>query len=152
MRKLAIYAATVVTLGCLLAGESLAQPGLRYGGSGGWGAGGKYGRAYDPMTVETVKGEVVAVSKITPMQGMSYGVHLALNTGKETLSIHLGPGWYIEHQDVKIEPKDMIEVKGSRTTFAGKPSIIAAEVRKGDETLKLRDEAGFPVWAGWRRR
>jgi hypothetical protein len=53
---------------------------------------------------------------------------------------------------VKIEPKDTIEVKGSRTTVAGKPAIIAAEVKKGDELLKLRDESGFPVWAGWRRR
>jgi hypothetical protein len=53
---------------------------------------------------------------------------------------------------VKIMPGDKIEVKGSRITFQGKPTIIAAEVKKGEETLKLRDENGFPVWAGWRRR
>ena len=43
-------------------------------------------------------------------------------------------------------------MKGARTTFAGKPAIIAAEVKKGDEVLKLRDDSGFPVWSGWRRR
>jgi hypothetical protein len=26
------------------------------------------------------------------------------------------------------------------------------EVKKGDEVLKLRDDNGFPVWSGWRRR
>jgi hypothetical protein len=75
-----------------------------------------------------------------------------LKTDKETLSVHLGPVWYLENQDIKIEAKDKIEVKGSKITFEGKPAIIAAEVRKGDDVLKLRDEAGFPSWSGWRRR
>jgi hypothetical protein len=68
------------------------------------------------------------------------------------MSVHLGPAFYLENQDVKIEPKDKVEVKGSRVTFGGKPAIIAAEVKKGDEVLKLRDENGFPMWSGWRRR
>ena len=86
------------------------------------------------------------------MKGMSYGAHLTVKTDKGAIAVHLGPGWYLENQDVKIEPKDKIEVKGSRITFQGKPAIIAAEVKKGDEVLKLRDENGFPVWSGWRRR
>jgi hypothetical protein len=73
-----------------------------------------------------------------------------VKTDKETISVHLGPGWYIENQDVKIEPHDRIEVKGSRITFEGKPAIIAAEVKKGDETLVLQDTSGFPVLSGWR--
>jgi hypothetical protein len=82
---------------------------------------------------------------------MSSGVHLMLKTEKEAISVHLGPAWYIENQDVKIEPKDSVEIKGSRVTFGGKPAIIAAEVKKGGETLTLRDDAGLPVWSGWRR-
>jgi hypothetical protein len=35
-------------------------------------------------------------------------------------------------------------------TLGGNPAIIATEVKKGDEVLKLRDDAGFPVWSGWR--
>jgi len=59
--------------------------------------------------------------------------------------------WYIENRDIRIEPKDKIEVAGSRITYQGKPAIIAAKVKKGDEVLKLRDENGLPVWAGWRK-
>ena len=33
----------------------------------------------------------------------------------------------------------------------GKEALIASEVKKGDETLVLRDSAGIPAWAGWRR-
>jgi len=40
-----------------------------------------------------------------------------VKTEKEEISVHLGPGWFIENQDIKIEPKDKIEVKGSRITF-----------------------------------
>jgi hypothetical protein len=29
-------------------------------------------------------------------------------------------------------------------------AIIAAEIRKGDEALMLRDANGSPMWAGWR--
>ena len=152
MSKISVTMAIVVILGLCFITDSYAQKGMKWKGSGGWGPGTQYGRIYDPKTVETISGEVVSIDKIEPMKGMYYGVHLIVKTAKETISVHLGPGWYIENQDVKIEPKDKIEIKGSRVVFEGKPAIIAAEVRKGDEILKLRDENGFPEWAGWRKR
>ncbi len=120
-------------------------------GSGGWGMGTQYQRMYNPATVETISGTVELVHRITPMKGMSYGVHLQLKTEKETISVHLGPGWYIERLDTKIEKGDKIEVKGSGVTMMDKPAIIAAEVKKGDNVLVLRDSAGIPAWSGWRR-
>jgi len=120
-------------------------------GSGGWGIGTAYQRMYNPATVEIISGTVGSVDAITPMKGMYSGVHVMLKTEKETISVHLGPSWYIERLDTKIEKGDKIEVKGSRVTFAGKPAIIAAEVKKGDNVLVLRDSAGIPAWSGWRR-
>ncbi len=120
-------------------------------GSGGWGMGSQYNRMYNPATVETLTGTVESVDKVTPMKGMYYGIHLMVRTGKETISVNLGPGWYIERLDTKIEKGDKVEVKGSRVTISGKPAIIAAEVKKGDSTLVLRDSDGVPAWAGWRR-
>lgn len=152
MKRIGTLVAIIFTMSLLLAAESFAQRGMKWRGSGGWGPGTKYGRMYDPRTVETISGEVMSVDQFTPMRRMYYGVHLVVKTDKETLSVHLGPGWYIENQDVKIEPKDKVEVKGSRTSFGGKAAIIAAEVKKGDQILKLRDENGFPAWSGWRRR
>ncbi|HVO92369.1 MAG TPA: hypothetical protein VMT22_05980 [Terriglobales bacterium] len=136
------------------ASSSMAQPrpGMMWRGSGGWGPGSPYNRFYEPKTVETISGEVTKVDRITPARGMSGGVHMLVKSDKETISVHLGPSWFLENQDVKIDAKDKVEVKGSRITFGGKPAIIAAEVKKGDEVLKLRDDNGFPVWSGWRRR
>ena len=139
---------------CLVSSDSFAQrgPGMMWRGSGGWGPGTQYNRMYDPKTVETISGEITVVDRITPAKGMSGGVHMNVKTDKETISVHLGPGFYIENQDVKLQAKDKVDVKGSRITFDGKPAIIAAEVKKGDEVLKLRDDAGFPAWIAWRRR
>lgn len=145
-------AIAVILFVVLLRTDALAQGGPHWHGSGGWGPGGFYGRMYDPKTVETFEGEVVSVDQITPHEGMGYGVHLRLKTATETIDVHLGPGWYIEHQDTKIARKDEIKVKGSRVTFEGEPAVIAAEVRKGNETLVLRDANGVPMWAGWRHR
>jgi hypothetical protein len=152
MKKLFVCIPVVAVLSLVLAAGSLAQVGrdTRQRGREGWGPGDRYGKMYDVKTVETINGEVVSVTKMTPMKGMSSGLHLTLKTDKETVSVHLGPSWYLEKQDVKIEPKDTIEVKGSRITFNGKPAIIAAEVKKGAEVLRLRDETGSPVWARWK--
>ena len=149
--------ARIILLALLVAGMVLppaasAQRGMKWKGSGGWGSGTPYGRMYDPKTVETVSGEVASLAYLTPAKGMGQGIHLLLKTDKETISVHLGPAWFIENQDIKIEKGNRIDVKGSRIMFEQKPAIIAAQVKKGDEILILRDDNGFPVWSGWRRR
>jgi hypothetical protein len=135
----------------LIVSTAYAGPWRGWRGSGGWGVGSQYNRMYNPAPVENVSGVVESVDKITPMKGMNSGIHIMLKTDKETISIHVGPEWYIERQDVKLEKGDKIEVKGSRVTFSGKPAIIAAEVKKDDRTLVLRDGSGIPAWAGWRK-
>ncbi|HEX5020785.1 MAG TPA: DNA-binding protein [Candidatus Binatia bacterium] len=154
MKKLS-FAFAIAMVGILVtavSSSSQPRPGTMWRGSGGWGPGSQYNKMYDPKAVETISGEVTRVDRITPAKGMTGGVHMLVKTDKETVSVHLGPSWYIENQDVKIEPKDKVDVKGSRVTFGGKPALIASEVRKGNEVLSLRDEAGFPAWMAWRRR
>jgi hypothetical protein len=131
-----------------------AQPGMGPGGGRGrgWGAGDPYSRMYNPKTVETLSGEVVSVEKFAPGRQISYGVHFTLKTAKETVPVHLGPSWYLEKQGVVFAPGDKVEVTGSRITYQGQPTIIAAEVKKGGQVLKLRDAAGVPAWAGQGRR
>lgn len=132
--------------------DAFAQHGPRWRGSGGWGPQSAYGKLYDAKSVVTVTGEVVSVQAVSHGKGMSQGIHLTLQTDKETIPVHLGPAWYIENQDIQIEPSDKVVITGSRVTFDNKPAIIAAELKRGGDVLKLRDDTGFPVWAGWRRQ
>jgi phage terminase large subunit-like protein len=152
MKKATTLMVMISILTFPFATESFAQQGMKWQGSGNWGPGTQYGRLYNAQTLESITGEVIVVDTITPIKGMSSGVHLVVKADKETISVHLGPAWYIQRQDMKIVPSDKVEITGSRITFEGKPALIAAEVKKGTEVLKLRDENGFPVWSGWRRR
>ena len=47
-----------------------------------------------------------------------------------------------------VQTNDLIIVTGSRVTVDGKPAIIAAQIKKGDDILKLRDQNGIPMWSG----
>ncbi|MCW9705712.1 hypothetical protein [Fodinibius salsisoli] len=111
-----------------------------------------YSRNYDVNTVETIQGEVMEVS-YNPSKNnrVMMGVHVTLKTQNETVPVHLGPVWYMSEQD-SLKAGDKIEVTGSRITFNGAPAIVAATVKRGGMTLRLRDENGFPVWRGWRMR
>jgi hypothetical protein len=151
MKKLMMVVVSMVMVS-LLSGIALAERDVIWRGGGGWGPGTPYARMYNPQTVETVSGEVESVETLTPLKGMADGIHLTVKTDKETISVHLGPSWYIENQDMEIAPADKLKVKGSRITHEGKAAIIAAEVEKGDEILRLRDASGIPAWSGWRRR
>ncbi|GAX62031.1 glutamate-1-semialdehyde aminotransferase [Candidatus Scalindua japonica] len=127
------------------ANESFAQRGMGRG-SEVWGLENQYCLSYIPDTVETIGGEVIRVEKVSPEKGMFYGVHLIVKTGEETISVHLGPGWYLQGQGVMFEPGDKVEITGSKVAFDEEEAIIAAEITKGDKILKLRDKNGLPFW------
>ena len=131
---------------------AIAESGPKYRGSGGWGAGLPYSRLYEPSSVQTLKGEVVWVKKLVPAEGMADGLHLLLKTRDESIPVHLGPLWYLERQDLSVGQGDFIEVTGSRVTLEGMPALLAAEIRKPDKVLLLREANGLPLWSAWRRR
>ncbi len=118
----------------------------------GWGPGSKYNRLYDVKTIETANGSVVSIDQVSPDKNMSTGVHLLLNTANGNISVHLGPSWYIDNQEIQINKGDNITVTGSKVTYNGDQVIIAKEIVKGDQVLKLRDDNGYPVWSGWRNK
>lgn len=151
MRRNVMIGVAVLAAVAMSVSSAMAGPWRGFRGSGGWGIGGGYQRMYNPATVETVAGTIQNIDRIAPMRGMSPGVHATLATEKGTVSVHLGPEWYVERLDTKLIKGDSVEVKGSRVTYEGKPAIIAVEIRKGEAVLTLRDMNGVPAWAGWRR-
>ena len=103
-------------------------------------------RDYDAKTVETLGGKVLSIEKTTPAKRRGYWVDLMLQTEKETIAVQLGPAWYIDKQTPRIEANDTIMVTGSRVMMDGRPAIVAADITRGNELLKLRDDNGIPVW------
>lgn len=111
----------------------------------------RHGRNYDPQTTETFSGEVTQIEHVKPSEAMrGRGVHLIVKTESQSVQVDLGPDWFIENQQIQIKLDDKVTVTGSRVTAGDQPVVIAREVRKDGEVLRLRDEIGRPVWAGWR--
>lgn len=148
--KIQITLAVLAAAGVLAGPVLRAQGGPGWRGSQGWGPQGPYGRLFDSHAIVSLSGRVKAVERFTP-QGMGPGIHVILETADEVVPIHVGPEWYVAGQDTKLEVGDQLKVRGSRVTYESKPAIIAVEIRKGEQVLRLRAENGFPVWAGWRR-
>lgn len=140
----------VLASGLLLAPAASADPPAGPGG-------GEEGHAghprYDTATVTTLKGEIAEVMMVTPKMPMmakrfGKGVHVMLKGDKETLEVHLGPLPFVEKQGLKVQSGDRLEVTGSRVTIDGKPVLLAEKVKKGDQTVTLRDADGTPRWRG----
>lgn len=103
-------------------------------------------RTYSPVAFETVMGEVIEVYQATSRQGYKSGLHLLIKANEETIDVHLGPISYIESKNFNFEPGDALEIKGDRLKDSQMPAMTAIEVKKGNDTLTLRDEDGFPMW------
>ncbi len=115
--------------------------------------GARYLQFFDAKTVAKFEGEVIAITKSPGMGPMGFmGVHASLKTADGVLDVHLGPDWFVENQELKLAAKDKISVTGSKVTMQGKPTVIATEITRGDESLKLREPDGLPVWVAARRR
>ena len=73
---------------------------------------------------------------------------LVLTTAKGNITVDLGPPWYASKQGFTLQKGDTLEVTGSKVTKDEKVVLLAAEVKKNGQTLKVRDEKGAPLFRG----
>lgn len=130
-----MWSGTIVVLAAEETGETTASP--RYS---------QYSTAYDPKTVETLSGTIIKIETFTTQRRAERGIYLRLRTENENIPVQLGPPWFLKKQQTTIKKGDKITVTGSRVTMRDEPVILAAEIRKGDEVIKLREKNGFPMW------
>src|SRR5262249_23248774 len=71
-------------------------------------------------------------------------VTIRTDTGDRVIA--LGPGNYLERQHWALRPSDVVTVRGWDTTRDGRRVFIATEVRRGNETWRLRRDDGSPLW------
>lgn len=109
-------------------------------------------RLFDPATVETIRGAITRIDSVQSARGPSTGLHVQLQTAEDTLPIHLGPVWFLTSQSMTLSVGDSLTVRGSRVTLQNTPALIAATVQHGPHALRLRDDAGRPMWRRQRLR
>lgn len=108
---------------------------------------------YDPAAELTLTGTLVRVDRIDRPRGPGQGpgIHAVLQAKGDTLTVHLGPAWYLAQQGAPLQAGDAVTVVGSRVTLDGNAVLIARALAHGDSVLVLRDTTGLPAWRGWRR-
>lgn len=113
---------------------------------------------YDQAKEATVSGTVTEVVE-QQSKGMGMGgLHLTLEAGDDTIDVHLGPKSWMDSKGYTFAKGDALTVTGSRSmmhdmaTMTNKDTIVAREIKKGDEVMTLRDENGKPMWSGGMNR
>jgi hypothetical protein len=95
------------------------------------------------LETQTVNGEIVQIDRRMLGRG---GTHIHLDSNGVTTEVHLGPTWYLEDRNLSLEVGDRLEIRGFPISSFSEdlPALVAIEIRKGDQVLTLRDNAGFP--------
>jgi sporulation protein YlmC with PRC-barrel domain len=115
-----------------------------------WSAEGPHGKAFNPGTVKTITGTVESVGSFKPESapaGVSPGLRLRVKTSDgKTVTVYAGPSSYAEQNNFFVMPGDQISITGSQTTIRSRSVVLASELKKGSQTLELRDKTGKPLW------
>lgn len=103
---------------------------------------------YDLATEAIYKGSVEEVKDyVCPVSG-GMGSHLILKLAEgKTIEVHLATTQFLKAYELLIfRSGDQVEVTGSKVKFQGINTIFAREIKRGNETVVLRDKEGKPAW------
>lgn len=112
----------------------------------GWWWGSPINPGFDRSTVIRASGTVARAS----LEVRSGPATLTLECPRDTYTVILGPGWYLRQLGADIREGDPLSVEGSKMMDrGGNLHLVAARVtnERTGAVLKIRDEAGRPVWA-----
>jgi len=148
LSKLFPAAASGSALGYVPAQSSQEQSGAN---DRAWGSSGRHAASFNPSTVKTITGTVESVGSFKPeaaLAGATRGLRLRVKTTDGKLvTVYAGPASYAEQKDFFIMPGDQISITGSEAKIRSRSVILASELKKGTQTLQLRDQSGKPLWS-----
>lgn len=101
-----------------------------------------------PLPAARVTGQLESLAA-KPFPGAVEGVKMqtaVLKTPSGSVTVYLGPDWFVQEQKFPCKVGDTWEVTGHKSMQAQFPGIVAREVKTGTSVMKLRDERGQPLW------
>lgn len=88
---------------------------------------------------------VIRVDSVKSDSGITLNAVIA--SGNDSVTAEIGPVAFLTSKSMMLTAGDVIDIAGSTMTMAGKSSLIATEIKKGETTIVLRDKAtGAPAW------
>lgn len=117
----------------------------------GWEKGSEYDKMFDPKEADSIKGRVVKIYDIKPLDDMATGIGLEIEDKKDkTVEIvHLGPKDFVDLGSIGLKEGDEVKAVGAWAEFDGKDILLAVKIKKGEDVqLKVRrTRDGFPYWS-----
>jgi hypothetical protein len=117
----------------------------------GWQPGSPYNQLYDASETDYFRANVVKVTEIVPMPGMSTGVAIMVKEApdEEPIEVHVCPTWYMDTSGIGLRRGDRIKIRGVWAEIDGRDVFLAAKIKKGDYfVLKVRlTKDGKPFWS-----
>lgn len=102
-------------------------------------------KVYNPAAEVTLAGTIRHVVGVEGKDG-AVGVHLDITTPSGLQHIHLGPAMFIGMNNMSFLVDEQVEIVGSKVLHDGEVALWARTIKKGDQTLVLRNEDGTPRW------
>ena len=96
--------------------------------------------------IMTIRGKVQGMKRELSFSREWPDTSMRVQTENGIVTVILGPAWFLSQRFPKILLGDEITVEGSRILYRNVDTILAGEVGKGNEVLKLRDKNGRPLW------
>ena len=104
---------------------------------------------FDARKLTSIEGTVVRVHQVPSTKVLLTTLNALVRTSEGEVNVELGPAWFLDNQELHLAVQDKITVSGSRVKPNGVDTMIATEVRRGNDVLRLRREDGTPAWVAW---
>ncbi len=111
---------------------------------------GRYAGSWRGGAPEEIIGEIEGIDGIAPGgPDMGRGVVLRLRTrDQERERVHLGPYWYVEDAMPGLSLGQRVTVQGVRGGPQADDALMAMQMERNQQRLRLRTREGRPEWAG----
>lgn len=102
---------------------------------------------YDPSAEAVFKGTVDEVRDRQCPVSRGMGAHIVLKTTEgKTIEVHLATTKFVKSYELAFNKGDQLEVTGVKVKFEDVDTVLAREIKRGNDTFVFRDKEGRPIW------
>ncbi len=96
--------------------------------------------------LETVTGEVFVVEPVALKEGLSRALQLLIETNDGVMAAYLGPQWTVDSGSFRLQPGDVVRLRGVQVVIAGREIFMVAEIQNGTRRLQIIDPSDLHTW------
>jgi hypothetical protein len=97
---------------------------------------------YDAALEQRITGVVVSAFEIPG----STELLVTISTGENSFEVQVGPAAWMAGKGYTLSPGEGVEILGAVVGTEGNNRILARQIWKGGEEIRLRDQTGKPLW------